>query len=413
MRTVSYRLADLQRAVIPIGYCGENEHTRVIFDCKRVFDEYPSAVSALTVQPPAGEAYPAVIVRDGDSVYWDVFDSDLAEEGRGEAQLTFSQGEVVVKSIIFRTFIDRSIMGEGEIPEPLDDFLTRAGETLTAIPETIQDTFGEISAEAETLPAGSSATAEFDSENMKLSFGIPAGEKGDTGPAGADGAPGQDGAPGKDGADGAPGKDGKDGKDGADGYTPVKGTDYWTVEDKAEIVAAAAAEAAGEVIDDTAGDGDTNKTWSADKLSDLNGAINAKYTKPETGIPATDLASGVIPIVHNVPSGGTTDQVLAKNSNNDYDLKWVNQSGGGSGMTDEEKLLQSNLPGTVQTVTFTDSKPSTITHTSSGSTVRTDVFTWGTGTVSETRTLANGKYITITTNLTTLETTVSAVQEAA
>lgn len=30
---------------------------------------------------------------------------------------------------------------------------------------------------------------------------------------------------------------GSDGKDGADGYTPVKGTDYWTDEDKAEIVA--------------------------------------------------------------------------------------------------------------------------------------------------------------------------------
>lgn len=30
-----------------------------------------------------------------------------------------------------------------------------------------------------------------------------------------------------------------------------------------------------------------------------------------------------------VPSGGNTNQVLAKNSNSDYDLKWVNQSGGG------------------------------------------------------------------------------------
>ena len=33
------------------------------------------------------------------------------------------------------------------------------------------------------------------------------------------------------------GKDGVDGKDGADGYSPVKGTDYWTEADKAEMVA--------------------------------------------------------------------------------------------------------------------------------------------------------------------------------
>ncbi len=42
------------------------------------------------------------------------------------------------------------------------------------------------------------------------------------------------------GADGAPGVDGKDGapgKDGTNGHTPVKGTDYWTASDKAEIVA--------------------------------------------------------------------------------------------------------------------------------------------------------------------------------
>lgn len=36
---------------------------------------------------------------------------------------------------------------------------------------------------------------------------------------------------------GPAGKDGKDGSNGADGKTPVKGTDYWTAEDKAEVVA--------------------------------------------------------------------------------------------------------------------------------------------------------------------------------
>lgn len=43
---------------------------------------------------------------------------------------------------------------------------------------------------------------------------------------------------GKDGKDGQPGKDGANGKDGADGKTPVKGTDYFTEADKAEMVSA-------------------------------------------------------------------------------------------------------------------------------------------------------------------------------
>lgn len=41
---------------------------------------------------------------------------------------------------------------------------------------------------------------------------------------------------GVDGQDGIDGKNGKDGMNGQDGYTPIKGTDYWTTSDKAEIV---------------------------------------------------------------------------------------------------------------------------------------------------------------------------------
>ncbi len=71
------------------------------------------------------------------------------------------------------------------------------------------------------------------------------GPKGDQGEAGPQGEPGKDGAqgpqgePGKDGAQGPqgePGKDGTQGPQGAAGYTPVKGTDYWTAEDQANMV---------------------------------------------------------------------------------------------------------------------------------------------------------------------------------
>ena len=84
--------------------------------------------------------------------------------------------------------------------------------------------------------------------------------KGDKGDKGDPGAPGKDGhspvvtatksgktttisvdgtaiATVEDGADGTPGVAGAPGKNGTDGHTPVKGTDYWTASDKAEIVA--------------------------------------------------------------------------------------------------------------------------------------------------------------------------------
>jgi len=79
----------------------------------------------------------------------------------------------------------------------------------------------------------------------------------------------------------------------------------------------------------------------------------------------------------------------------------------------EETLLRSEIPGTTVVVTFdANGNPATITHSADGSTVRTDVFTWGTGTVTEVRT-ASSKQITITTNLTTLAQTVSEIEEVA
>jgi len=54
---------------------------------------------------------------------------------------------------------------------------------------------------------------------------------------------------------------------------------------------------------------------------------NGKYTKPSGGVPVSDLNSTAQSRL--MKTGGTTGQVLAKASNSNYDVEWVNQSGGG------------------------------------------------------------------------------------
>jgi len=72
------------------------------------------------------------------------------------------------------------------------------------------------------------------------------------------------------------------------------------------------------------------------------------------------------------------------------------------------KLLPDDIPNTVQTYEFQDENSvSKVLHKSEGVAVRTDVFAYGTDTITETRTLSTGERLTITTNLTTLETTVT------
>ena len=130
MRTISYRLGDLAKATIGIGYEGENEHTRVQIDAGDVFAEYPEAVATMTVQPPKGNMYPVIVTRDGNMIIWDVTDSDLASKGTGELQLTFTDDNVVVKSCIAALNVKRSLQAQGPAPDPVQNWVDSATETL-------------------------------------------------------------------------------------------------------------------------------------------------------------------------------------------------------------------------------------------------------------------------------------------
>lgn len=338
MRTASYRVCDLQNATIPLGFAGENLHRRIVFKAEEVYSEYPHAAASLTVRPPYGEPYPAVVARDGNDVLWDVEDSDLVRSGMGELQLAFTEGDVVCRTYVGKTRIGRSIMPTGEIPDPMDDFLTRAGAALTAIPETIDAAFDAITAEAETLEAGKSATASFDSETKVLTIGVPAGADGDPGQPGADGysptitvtditgghrltITDKNGTRTVDVMDGEDGQPGQDGDPGAPGFSPVITVTDITGGHRLTITTATGTQtvdvmdgSGGDpttLIDDTAGAGVVNKTWSANKLntetSALLSAISGKLDSPQTA--------------------GTQGQVLT--SDGQGGQSWETPSGGG------------------------------------------------------------------------------------
>ena len=70
-------------------------------------------------------------------------------------------------------------------------------------------------------------------------------------------------------------------------------------------------------------------------------------------------------------------------------------------------LLDDGVPNTVQEYTFSGGAVSQVTHKRSGTTIRTDVFTYGTSSITEVRTLNTGESMTIATSLETLETSVT------
>ena len=197
MRTVSIRLCDMERTCIPIGFVGENLYTRVRIDSKVVFDEYPTAIASLTVQDPNGTMYPGFISRDGDVIIWDVSASDLVYGGNGALQLAFFVDDVIAKSYICRTYVSKAMIGPGTIPTPIASWIDAANVVLGEA-EEVFEALDNMTVAAETLAAGSTATAEIsDVDGHKhIDFGIPQGdqgERGETGPAGRDGTDGADG----------------------------------------------------------------------------------------------------------------------------------------------------------------------------------------------------------------------------
>ena len=83
--TVSYKLEDLKKGVIiPIGFVGENDFTKVFFDAEEIYKKYPNASVSMKVQPPKGVIYPATVTRDGNAVIWKVKEADVANRGGGE-----------------------------------------------------------------------------------------------------------------------------------------------------------------------------------------------------------------------------------------------------------------------------------------------------------------------------------------
>ena len=183
MRKIRISVWGLDKRVLNLGYVGENEHSQIIINCNSIFETYPEAVATMMVQLPNGDTYPKDITRDGIFIVWTVTDSDLGLAGSGKYQLTFTDDGEVIKSIIGATTISASLDGNA-VPTPVENWVEMATEKLEEM-EAATASIEDMTVEASTLAAGQDATVTVSdvSGHKHLAFGLPRGEKGDTGGA--------------------------------------------------------------------------------------------------------------------------------------------------------------------------------------------------------------------------------------
>ena len=299
-------VADISTQRIFLGWTGENQHIQFAYDFSDIFAEYPDAGVALTVQPPEGDSYPHTVTRDGNKVLWEILKSDCAKQGDGVYQFTFQQGATVAKSLKGFYTVKESLTGSGDAPTPVEDWIADAQAALFALTG--------MTARAETLAPGQSATARIAEENghKVIIIGVPQGAQGEKG------------------------EDGKDGEKGETGATPVLSigiVQTLPAGSAATVTITGTAEhpvlnlgipqgkdgTAADLIDDKAGKGVKDKAWSADKsaeeVSSLKSDIESKQDSPQTA--------------------GTAGQVLGLDAQ--LHPVWVDQTGGG-GTVDDSAL---------------------------------------------------------------------------
>lgn len=253
------------------------------------------------------------------SLIWTTTAWELANSGFLYAQVTYSDGDAVGKTKVYRFDVKNSLIVSGVEPEDWQDLvgqLTSAAAALQAVIES----YDEMTVEATALPAGSDPTVEMDrsGDHPVMKFGLvpgpagsqgpqgetgpagPAGPKGDTGATGARGPAGETGPQGPAGPKGDEGERGETGATGPQGPRGIPGDPT-------------------ELIDDTSTAG-TDVTWSAKKISDEQSSllteINSKTGELKSAL--TDMPDK-IGIEYGVASTNLFDE---KNSNNIYLGQW-------------------------------------------------------------------------------------------
>ena len=121
-----------------IGYVGENEVVRVIFNVKEWEDKFGLADSfVLTVQ--TSENYPVPVTYENGKVYWVVGNDTLAQKGYGALQLSMLKGEQVKKSAIAEIIIKNSLETGAEPPEHYQSWVEDMTEQVASIPTQISN----------------------------------------------------------------------------------------------------------------------------------------------------------------------------------------------------------------------------------------------------------------------------------
>lgn len=171
--------ADTSGGTIKLGRQGENEAREIIFDISSWTSSYGVGVASLVHKRHGDEfPYPCDIERNGDELVWTVKLADVANNGVGECELIYTVDNIVVKSIIWSTFVAKSLTDELEdAPKPEQSWVDR----VIAAAGNMKDGF---SPKVNVTPIEEGYRITIIDADHSETFDITNGDKGDKGDPG-------------------------------------------------------------------------------------------------------------------------------------------------------------------------------------------------------------------------------------
>lgn len=125
---------------LEIGRQMENNYRQIIFDCSGFGEDI--AEITLVHQRSKDEAPYIVTTSAGETLTWDISNTDTAYAGLGQAELRISFASGLAKSIVYATHVIESITGDTVIPSALQswyDALIEYIDEHAASPEQIAE----------------------------------------------------------------------------------------------------------------------------------------------------------------------------------------------------------------------------------------------------------------------------------
>ena len=151
-------------AILPLGRQGEHGVRQVRFDLSYLIETFGEG-TAILVHQRSQDLAPYIVsaVQDGDRLEWTVMDADTAYKGFGKAEIRWTVGDDLAKTVTYKTSVQRSLTEQTEIPEPLESWYDQMLEQIGNSQEYAE----QAAQSAETAQQAASDAAEETADTIR------------------------------------------------------------------------------------------------------------------------------------------------------------------------------------------------------------------------------------------------------